>query len=827
MQPNDVGPAAETEPPVAHSSAHDAGLIRRFAATLPIVLVTIASLTLLIYAGYGECLRVYTQLRLERIAALGQVLQQTMETFTQTGLPVRQFTGFEGQARALAEVDGAVTAIRVVDAAGKTIFSRPASAASEAPAAGATDLHIPGASVGQAGDRLSLTLPVHDKFSTTAAIVLDIDRAEIRRRVEAPFRPVLWLGLGAAIVFLFAELATAGRVGRLARAAPSVVFVAAFLIVSAGLTVALLNIYSAGVRGKTEALAQSIAQRLSAATELGLQLDSFSGLDDAFQVYRKIDSDIRWVALIDGDKIALHSEPGRIGQPYAVEPDVYEFAVPLAGVSNLRIAVALPVAVVLQATWRSAKNFLALFVACGLIALIFLPASRALTVRGRVGERTRPAALPEGSAAESDRLIAVLKATYFLGVFVDAASMPFLPQWSTTAAVTAGLPAAAGSLPFTISFLCLTAALLPAGRFAEHGSLKRLMVGGLIFTAAGTFAIYAWPSFGTICLGRGLSGIGQALLLVAVQSYGMAVAAPGRRTQAVGIQVYAFSGGLICGGPIGGLLAALLGDAAVFLVGGIVGLATVAYALLCIGDTRHVRPESAVRRSLLLDLGAVLADTGFLKILFLGIVGKFVFAGIAMFAVPLILTQRGYAKEDIGQIMMLYALTILATTVVAARLADRLHGAGPVLAVGSLISGIGVLLLGLVTATGAAPGLLAGAIGRATTLLDSAPVPQLGTLLILVGVVIIGASQGMLAAPAISYVAETRVAQRRGRPGVVAIYRLLERIGHISGPVVVGAVLAAMDGNPLAIGVFGLVAIAAAVIFALVGGGAEAAPAGR
>jgi hypothetical protein len=36
-----------------------------------------------------------------------------------------------------------------------------------------------------------------------------------------------------------------------------------------------------------------------------------------------------------------------------------------------------------------------------------------------------------------------------------------------------------------------------------------------------------------------------------------------------------------------------------------------------------------------------------------------------------------------------------------------------------------------------------------------------------------------------------------------------------------------MDGNPLAIGLFGLVAIAAAVIFALVGRGAEAAPAGR
>ena len=90
------------------------------------VVVTVARLALLVYTGFGEGLRAYTQLRLERIAALSQVLQQTMETFTQTGLPVRQFTGFESQAEALAGVDRAVVAIRILDGGGRPVFRFPA-----------------------------------------------------------------------------------------------------------------------------------------------------------------------------------------------------------------------------------------------------------------------------------------------------------------------------------------------------------------------------------------------------------------------------------------------------------------------------------------------------------------------------------------------------------------------------------------------------------------------------------------------------------------------------------------------------------------------------
>src|SRR5262249_26813795 len=161
------------------------------------------------------------------------------------------------------------------------------------------------------------------------------------------------------------------------------------------------QVYSDGVRGKIAALAQSIAHRLSAATELGLDLSVFTQLDGAVQVYRRIDPDIRWVALVQQEKIVLDTEPDRLGQPYAAESDVYEFTQALAGAADIKIAVALPPKVVLGAIWRSGKNFLALFIACGLVALIFLPASRAMAPR-------RQAAGAPAEAGEPSRALPVV-----------------------------------------------------------------------------------------------------------------------------------------------------------------------------------------------------------------------------------------------------------------------------------------------------------------------------------------------------------------------------------------------------------------------------------
>jgi hypothetical protein len=77
-------------------------------------------------------------------------------------------------------------------------------------------------------------------------------------------------------------------------------------------------------------------------------------------------------------------------------------------------------------------------------------------------------------------------------------------------------------------------------------------------------------------------------------------------------------------------------------------------------------------------------------------------------------------------------------------------------------------------------------------------------------------SQGLIAAPSITHIIDTPVAQRRGWSAVVSMHRLLERIGHVSGPMLVGAALAAAGGDPIVIGLIGLLTIAAGILFVLI-----------
>jgi len=53
--------------------------------------------------------------------------------------------------------------------------------------------------------------------------------------------------------------------------------------------VALVNIYSEGIRNKTEALANSLSERLSSPLQLGLNLSDFSQVDAVFQDYKTLE----------------------------------------------------------------------------------------------------------------------------------------------------------------------------------------------------------------------------------------------------------------------------------------------------------------------------------------------------------------------------------------------------------------------------------------------------------------------------------------------------------------------------------------------------------
>jgi MFS family permease len=170
--------------------------------------------------------------------------------------------------------------------------------------------------------------------------------------------------------------------------------------------------------------------------------------------------------------------------------------------------------------------------------------------------------------------------------------------------------------------------------------------------------------------------------------------------------------------------------------------------------------------------------------------------GLIVSNLPLVLSRQAYQPDDIGQIMMFYSGGVLISSYFISRVVDRTGRLGMVLFIGLIGSGIGVALVGL--------------MGWQWN-----SFPFMATVVLLVGLGILGLSHGFIQAPAITYVNDTRTADSLGRSSATSIYRLYERIGNITGPVLISQLLIWNNQNTLVITWIGLGIIAFGLFFAI------------
>ena len=186
------------------------------------------------------------------------------------------------------------------------------------------------------------------------------------------------------------------------------------------------------------------------------------------------------------------------------------------------------------------------------------------------------------------------------------------------------------------------------------------------------------------------------------------------------------------------------------------------------------------------DCKNVITDGQFLKAIFcIGIPAKALLTGVISFAIPLILTQQHYRPEDIGQLIMLYGLGVVASTGVVSRLVDRNRNTQSILFWGAIMSGLGLMLVGLMGSKIVGDG-------------------QLSTAVAIVGIVLVGVAHGFINAPVVTHVGISELAGRIGAVPTTTTYRFLERAGHISGPFLVSQLFLIWGQGPYIIGWIGV-----------------------
>jgi MFS family permease len=409
-------------------------------------------------------------------------------------------------------------------------------------------------------------------------------------------------------------------------------------------------------------------------------------------------------------------------------------------------------------------------------------------------------------------------------------SAAFLPQYFQKLAVDAGVNVDISTL-FSIYYATYALALPLTGGMVEKKGPKPFLLVGAGFIVTALLLLSFVPNFYVLFLIQVISGLGEGMFFIAVQSYVLSVASAGQRTKGAAIIVNSLYGGLLSGTAIGALLVAdpEVAQRGVFILGSIIAIFALLYVVMLIpritkedfsetdadleasDDATLTITHQFSRDSLKASLEDAEARAGigsrllraFTDIEFvatailIGIPVKIILAGLFKASLPLVLTRYNYPTEDVGQIMMLYSGGVLLSSAFISRITDRIGKTSAVLFIGAVGSGLGLVLMGL--------------IGWDTIVQSGAIYVATATLLF--GISLLGLAHGFIQAPIITHVANTNTADRFGKGSATSLYRLFERIGNIGGPLLVGALLVQSNYNAFTISWIGMGVILFGLLF--------------
>lgn len=771
--------------------------VQRLADAVTMLTVSAVCLALLLFVAHGTVVRTYEQLITDKLVAQGQLVQSSMETFVRPGLPLRQFIGFQQMTAAMVQQDEMLDSMTIYDREGEIIFTSGEIKVRALPPTDERPLKGEMATVRSDARVIQVVLPIRNKFERVGDLILTVSRSHITTKVDSAFRPVLYTAAGAALIFGFLVFASWGMPVSQRRRRAAIGFAATYLCVAMTIALTMVSVFTDGAQSKGRALADSLSQRLDDIVNFGIQLDQIEGLDEVLTEYRRLNPEVAAAGVTVNGRIVVHTDPVQVGRYWATDPANHEYRSELTPPNHPRTAsvrLAVPKAIVYWQVLRSVKNFAALFVASSLFAFLFMQVAQAMQQAARTAKEVR----------RDWRDLAALdlvKPVFFLAVFVDHLAYAFLPQFVSEIVARQGMPASWVAVPFMAYYLCFALALMPAGRYELRLGSRPLILGGLILTAVSLVMIALARSFELVVIARAITGIGQGMLFIGIQSYVLTNSAREHRTKANTIIVFGFQAGMISGMAIGSLLVGQITPAGVFMLGFLIAGMVVAYSLLALPAGALVQGQTKVASAgeIWREIGWMLRDGKFRRtILLVGIPAKAVLTGVVLFAMPLMLHARGFAQEDIGQITMIYAAFVIFAGAWAARIADEHSNTGTILTWGTLLTAAGLVVIA------------SGGWGVAADLPNA---QALATVLTILGVAMVGVSHGLINAPVVTHVTHTEVCGRIGSSQVGAAYRFLERVGHTLGPIMMGQLFLHLGVSYVAFAWVGLGVLLLGVLF--------------
>ncbi|MEM7798035.1 MAG: MFS transporter [Chloroflexota bacterium] len=780
---------------------------RNLYASIGYLLALILSLFLLGFISFREVQITYPTFAVENLVAQGDVVTNSLRPFLNEGLPLEQFPGFDNLTDPLLASDEFLVGMVVSDPTTGEIILSNASDDLLTPKINADALETSIIDQESAGfvvrENLffyEVSIPLESKFGSVGELKLIADRQLILEGVYEFFLPVF---VSIALIILMSLPALWIMEWRKPEISWNRLLFGGFYFVATIILVGtLINVYTDGINRKANTLTLSLANRIMDPLQFGLAISDFSGVDTLIDSYLELDSDIGYIALSSSESaestnntVLYHTDQSVIGQQFESQENYVEHHYLInqpdeAILTQLDVFLGIPLSIVYARLWAGVRNFLILFVACAFLASLIFSLNTSLIDHFLKDSK-------KGNV--QSYLLGLISPLYFLIVFAEGLHASFLPQYIQSLAIADGFSPDQTSIIFTIYFLGFVAALLPSGWIAEKFGIRPLLIGGSIFYMGSMIALAMVDGFVMMYPIRLLAGISQGILYIAVQGFILAVAKKAK-TSAAGIIVFGYNGGVISGTALGSLLAAYLSYQGAFLVGAGIAVLFTIYTWFMIPSIQKEKAEktAADELSFFQKLARVGQDWRFIKtMLLIGIPTKAVLTGVTGYALQLVLSESGYGQDEIGQILMLYAGGVLISSQYASKAVDRSGKTDDVLFWGAIGGGLGLVLIGQLGAP----------------FLSTIQFSSMGTIILIIGMLVLGLAHGFIHAPIVTHVAETEAAETLGKSSTTSIYRTLERLGHVSGPIVVSYLLLFSSRPGETFALIGAILIGFAILF--------------
>jgi len=523
---------------------------------------------------------------------------------------------------------------------------------------------------------------------------------------------------------------------------------------------------------KADVVGGSVGELVGKALDHGLALPELVGVPAHLDAVRREHHELAWLALRDDAGAVLFASGRDEGTRAVAVPVVHQGRT--VGVVETQVSDAWIRHILLEAALDLGVVF---------VVAIFL-------TRELLHSFVRAAPAPTGEAADGAAVLARLRLPLFLFMLAEESTRAFLPGHARSLAPAGSTlsPELLAALPIVVFMLVVALGQPALATWSERAGPRRMLLRGALLGVLGLAGAAQASGIAAFVAWRGLCGLGYGMVFVAGQGLVLRHTTAAGRTRGFALFVGAIMVAAVCGPPIGGMLAEHVGPRAGFALAA--AIAALAW-LVARGVPRDGagQADDGLAAPAPRDYARVFAQGRFLWVTALAAVpAKLILAGAVFYLVPIHVVATGASPAVAGRAMMLYAVALVLVLPRATAWVER-----------------GVPLARMVGA-----GLCVSALGGFGLLLGG------GVLPVYLVTALLGLGQGLSIAAQSSLLAQVCAAEiaAHGSGPAFGAYRLLERLGNATGPILAGALALAL-GTASAFVALAALILACGLAFAL------------